>query len=225
VARIEPGLCHWVAGRESGGVRAKVAEWVRDMLALSQAPAEVKELVQERPEAIRHARYLVAVGGREARRELTPGDPRQGLSQPQVLPRRPGAAAGGVGGRGAGPRRGGRRWSSPSRSRRWGLRPTLVVPEPGLEAAAAGAKPQVRTRSTVQALLWRSMADWSGVSLGRGARGGPAASRRRCGRVNPRHPPGRWTMSSPSCLPRNSRRPPARRTPGLFRAQRAEPES
>lgn len=62
----------------------KSRTWVRDMLALAEAPADVKELVQERPEAIRHARYLVGVADEQVRRELTRVTREEGLSQPQV---------------------------------------------------------------------------------------------------------------------------------------------
>jgi len=148
------------------------------MLALAQAPAEVKELVQERPEAIRHARYLVAVEDEEARRELTRATREEGLSQPQVYraaqalqqgatvqealveARRPPAVSG-----------------QPV-VQDWML-PDLVAPEAGPAVeAAAGAKPQVRTRSTVQALLWAIYGRLERVSLAEvreEARGEPAA--------------------------------------------------
>lgn len=176
VARMSQDL-HWsqeTIGRRTGKSRT----WVRDMLALAQAPAEVKELVQERPEAIRHARYLVAVADEEARRELTRATREEGLSQPQVYraaqalqqgatveealveARRPAV----VGGQPGGPD-----WMPPDQD----------VPEAGpVVEAAAGAKPQVRTRSTVQALLWAIYGRLERVSLAEvreEARGEPAA--------------------------------------------------
>jgi ParB/RepB/Spo0J family partition protein len=167
VARMSQDL-HW-SQEEIGRRTGKSRTWVRDMLALAQAPSEVKELVQERPEAIRHARYLVAVQDEEARRELTRATREEGFSQPQVYraaqalqqgatvqealeqARRPAADFGGA------------TSSGQPMDPDW-IPPDLVVPEPGLEAAAA-AKPQVRTRSTVQALLWAIYGRLERVSL------------------------------------------------------------
>lgn len=175
VARMNQDL-HW-SQEEIGRRTGKSRTWVRDMLALAQAPAEIKELVQERPEAIRHARYLVAVEDDEARRELTRATIDEGLSQPQVYraaqaiqqgatvqqalaeARRPPPA-------GAQPEVPG--WPAPA----------LVAAVPEQEAAAAGARPQVRTRATVQALLWAIYGRLERVSLAEvreEARGEPAA--------------------------------------------------
>lgn len=175
VARMNQDL-HW-SQEEIGRRTGKSRTWVRDMLALAQAPAEIKELVQERPEAIRHARYLVAVEDDEARRELTRATIDEGLSQPQVYraaqaiqqgatvqqalaeARRPPPA-------GAQPEVPG--WPAPD----------LVAAVPEQEAAAAGARPQVRTRATVQALLWAIYGRLERVSLAEvreEARGEPAA--------------------------------------------------
>ena len=175
VARMSQDL-HW-SQEEIGRRTGKSRTWVRDMLALAQAPAEVKELVQERPEAIRHARYLVAVEDEEARRELTRATREEGLSQPQVY-----RAAQAL-------QQGASVAEALAEARRPPVAitqpvalveapPDLVVPEPGLEAAAAGAKPQVRTRSTVQALLWAIYGRLERVSLAEvreEARGEPAA--------------------------------------------------
>ena len=174
VARMSQDL-HW-SQEEIGRRTGKSRTWVRDMLALAQAPAEVKELVQERPEAIRHARYLVAVEDEEARRELTRATRDEGLSQPQVYRAAQALQQG----------------ASVAEALAEARRPPVVVAqpvapvqappdlaavEPGLEAAA-GAKPQVRTRSTVQALLWAIYGRLERVSLAEvreEARGEPAA--------------------------------------------------
>jgi len=183
VARMNQDL-HW-SQEEIGRRTGKSRTWVRDMLALAQAPAEIKELVQERPEAIRHARYLVAVEDDEARRELTRATIDEGLSQPQVY-----RAAQAI-------QQGATVQQALAEARRAtavAAQPDLVaaVPEqkaPALvaeealalaagEAAAAGARPQVRTRATVQALLWAIYGRLERVSLAEvreEARGEPAA--------------------------------------------------
>jgi ParB family chromosome partitioning protein len=152
VARMSQDL-HW-SQEEIGRRTGKSRTWVRDMLALAQAPSEVKELVQERPEAIRHARYLVAVQDEEARRELTRATREEGFSQPQVYraaqalqqgatvqealeqARRPAADFGGATSSGQ------------------PMDPDWIPPDP-----------QVRTRSTVQALLWAIYGRLERVSL------------------------------------------------------------
>ena len=162
VARMSQQL-HW-SQEEIGRRTGKSRSWVRDMLALAEAPAEVKELVQERPEAIRHARYLVAVEDEEARRELTRATREEGLSQPQVY-----RAAQAL-------QQGATVAEALVEARRPVVvitqpvapvqaLPDLVVPEPGTEAEATGARPQVRTRSTVQALLWAIYGRLERVSL------------------------------------------------------------
>lgn len=163
VARMSQDL-HW-SQEEIGRRTGKSRTWVRDMLALSQAPAEVKELVQERPEAIRHARYLVAVEDEEARRELTRATREEGLSQPQVYRAAQALQQG----------------ATVEEALVEARRPPVVITQPVapvqiapdlVEAevgpaveAAAGAKPQVRTRSTVQALLWAIYGRLERVSL------------------------------------------------------------
>jgi ParB family chromosome partitioning protein len=171
VARMSQDL-HW-SQEEIGRRTGKSRTWVRDMLALAQAPAEVKELVQERPEAIRHARYLVAVEDEKARRELTRATREEGLSQPQVY-----RAAQAL-------QQGATVEEALVEARRQPAvvapveePPDLVVPEPEVEAVTVGAKPQVRTRSTVQALLWAIYGRLERVSLAEvreEARGEPAA--------------------------------------------------
>jgi len=162
IARMSQQL-HW-SQEEIGRRTGKSRSWVRDMLALAEAPAEVKELVQERPEAIRHARYLVAVEDEEARRELTRATREEGLSQPQVY-----RAAQAL-------QQGATVAEALVEARRPVVSiaqpvapvqalPDLVVPEPGAEAEATGVRPQVRTRSTVQALLWAIYGRLERVSL------------------------------------------------------------
>ena len=166
VARMNQDL-HW-SQEEIGRRTGKSRTWVRDMLALAQAPAEVKELVQERPEAIRHARYLVAVEDEEARRELTRATREEGLSQPQVYRATQALQQG----------------ATVDEALAEARRPVVVITQPAVpaqtptpkapdleivepepEAAAAEAKPQVRTRSTVQALLWAIYGRLERVSL------------------------------------------------------------
>jgi len=159
VARMSQQL-HW-SQEEIGRRTGKSRSWVRDMLALAEAPADVKELVQERPEAIRHARYLVAVEDEAARRELTRATREEGLSQPQVY-----RAAQAL-------QQGATVEQALAEARRPAVvvtppvaaAPDLTVPEPEPEAATAEAKPQVRTRSTVQALLWAIYGRLERVSL------------------------------------------------------------
>ena len=159
VARMSQQL-HW-SQEEIGRRTGKSRSWVRDMLALAEAPAEVKELVQERPEAIRHARYLVAVEDEEARRELTRATREEGLSQPQVY-----RAAQAL-------QQGATVEEALVEARRPAVSvtqplapvPDLVVPEPVADTEVAGARPQVRTRSTVQALLWAIYGRLERVSL------------------------------------------------------------
>lgn len=171
VARMNQDL-HW-SQEEIGRRTGKSRTWVRDMLALAQAPAEVKELVQERPEAIRHARYLVAVEDEEARRELTRATREEGLSQPQVYRAAQALQQG----------------ATVEEALVEARRPPVAIAQPAaplpdlaveaaLQEAAPGAKPQVRTRSTVQALLWAIYGRLERVSLAEvreEARGEPAA--------------------------------------------------
>ena len=173
VARMSQDL-HW-SQEEIGRRTGKSRTWVRDMLALAQAPAEIKELVQERPEAIRHARYLVAVEDDEARRELTRATIDEGLSQPQVY-----RAAQAI-------QQGATVQQALAEARRGpaveplpaiGGQPDLAAAVPEQEAAVIGGKPQVRTRATVQALLWAIYGRLERVSLAEvreEARGEPAA--------------------------------------------------
>ncbi len=196
VARMNQDL-RW-SQEEIGRRTGKSRTWVRDMLALAEAPAEIKELVQERPEAIRHARYLVAVEDEEARRELTRATREEGLSQPQVyraaqaiqqgatvqqalVEARRGPAVGGqppaeLGG----PKSSGQPAAAGGQAEWPGwATPDLVVTAPEQEAAMGmGGKPQVRTRATVQALLWAIYGRLERVSLAEvreEARGEPAA--------------------------------------------------
>ena len=163
VARMSQDL-HW-SQEEIGRRTGKSRTWVRDMLALAEAPTEVKELVQERPEAIRHARYLAAVEDEEARRELTRATREEGLSQPQVYRAAQALQQG----------------ATVEEALVEARRPPVVITQPVVPVqivpdlveaevgpavdAAAGAKPQVRTRSTVQALLWAIYGRLERVSL------------------------------------------------------------
>jgi len=159
VARMSQDL-HW-SQEEIGRRTGKSRTWVRDMLALAEAPAEVKELVQERPEAIRHARYLAAVEDEQARRALARATREEGLSQPQVYRATQALQQGAT------------VEEALVEARRQPVvaalpaeeLPDLEVPVPEVEVAAAGAKPQVRTRSTVQALLWAIYGRLERVSL------------------------------------------------------------
>ena len=179
VARMNQDL-HW-SQEEIGRRTGKSRTWVRDMLALAQAPAEIKELIQERPEAIRHARYLATVEDEDARRELTRATREEGLSQPQVY-----RAAQAL-------QQGATVQQALAEARRpvvsyqpppvaagepvEGPTPDLVIAVPEPEAGP-GAKPQVRTRATVQALLWAIYGRLERVSLAEvreEARGEPAA--------------------------------------------------
>ena len=159
VARMSQDL-HW-SQEEIGRRTGKSRTWVRDMLALAEAPAEVKELVQERPEAIRHARYLAAVEDEQARRALARATREEGLSQPQVYRATQALQQGAT------------VEEALVEARRQPVvaalpaeeLPDLEVPVPEVEVTAAGAKPQVRTRSTVQALLWAIYGRLERVSL------------------------------------------------------------
>jgi ParB family chromosome partitioning protein len=162
VARMSQQL-HW-SQEEIGRRTGKSRSWVRDMLALAEAPAEVKELVQERPEAIRHARYLVAVEDEEARRELTRATREEGLSQPQVYRAAQALQQGATVEEALVEARRPPTVITPVQAPVEQL-PDLVVPEPAAEAETAGARPQVRTRSTVQALLWAIYGRLERVSL------------------------------------------------------------
>jgi ParB family chromosome partitioning protein len=48
----------------------KNRSWVRDMLALAEAPEDLRQLVKERPDASRHVRYLAQVEDKQARAAL-----------------------------------------------------------------------------------------------------------------------------------------------------------
>jgi ParB family chromosome partitioning protein len=177
----------------------KSRTWVRDLLALADAPAEVKALVQERPEAIRHARYISAVEDEAARRELARATREEGLSQPQVYRAIQALQQGaGVDQALAEARRPTPRpepvppWTPPAPPAAGGApaavpeapSPTAAAqPEPqpaarpggappegqlaaaGGEAPGAGGRPQVRTRPSVQALLWAIYGRLERVSL------------------------------------------------------------
>ena len=160
----------------------KSRTWVRDMLALSDAPAEVKALVQERPEAIRHARYIAAVEDEPTRRELARVTREEGLSQPQVYRTVQALQQGATLDQALTEARQPLVVNPPpavvSPPPAVGEQPAVsgqppaVGGQPSAEAvpvldtgAAAGARPQVRTRSSVQALLWAIYGRLERVSL------------------------------------------------------------
>ena len=56
--------------REIAKRTGKPLSYVQDMMALSSAPDDVKEMVELRPDTVRHARYISRIQDREARRIL-----------------------------------------------------------------------------------------------------------------------------------------------------------
>jgi len=159
----------------------KSRSWVRDMLALAEAPPDVKQLVQERPEAIRHARYISSVQDEHARQELARATREERLSQPQVYQATQALQQG----------------VAVEQALEQVLQPSMpstptpplptvqervpvvepevgpglgldvspeVVPEPAAPTSPS-PRPQVRTKPTVQALLWAIYGRLERVSL------------------------------------------------------------
>jgi ParB family chromosome partitioning protein len=62
----------------------KSHSWVRDMLAVAKAGADVQDLVRERPDAIRHARFIAQVEDEATRQRLAQATQAEELTVDQV---------------------------------------------------------------------------------------------------------------------------------------------